>query len=56
MKKTVAIRSLRVAKELIRRGHELLSVEPSRKSKGFNVFIFEDCPEVQQVLLENARK
>lgn len=56
MKRKIAIRSLRVAKELNKRGHEVLSIEPSRKSSGFNVFFFEDCPEVQRVLFDSRRK
>jgi len=56
MKQKKPIRSLRIANELVARGHKILGVEPSRKSEGYFVFIFEDTPELQRILTESNRK
>ena len=54
--KTKAIRSLRLANILAASGHKILNVEPSVNSPGYTVFIFEDTPELQQVLTDSNRK
>jgi len=54
--KTKAIRSIRVATELIMQGHRMVRVEPSLQSRGYAVFIFKDSPELQRVLTESSRK
>lgn len=56
MKNLKVIRSLRLANELVARGHKMVSVEPCRKSPGYSVFVFEDNDDLRCVLAENARK
>jgi len=56
MKQKKPIRSLRIANELVARGHKILGVEPSRKSEGYIVFIFEDTPELQSLLTQSRRR
>lgn len=48
--KTKAIRSLRLANELVASGHKILNVVPSYHSERFKVFIFEDTSELQRLL------
>jgi len=56
MKNLKVIRSLRLANELVARGHKILSVEPCRKSPGYSVFVFEETDDLRRLLAENARK
>lgn len=46
------IRSLRVARELMRRGFLPMDAEPARKSRGFIVFVFRETDEFSQALNE----
>ncbi|KRG13358.1 hypothetical protein ACA30_15790 [Virgibacillus soli] len=46
------IRSLRIARELMRRGFRPIDAEPARKSPGFIVFIFRDSDELNAALDE----
>lgn len=46
------IRSLRVARELMRRGFLPVDAEPARKSRGFIVFVFRETDEFSQALNE----
>lgn len=46
------IRSLRIARRLMDRGFRPISVEETRKSKGFLTFVFDETPEFTAVLNE----
>ena len=48
-----AIRSLRVAQAIMQRGQKPLKIEPSVKSAGKLVFVFEDTPIVKTALDES---
>lgn len=46
------IRSLRIARELMRRGFLPIDAEPSRKSRGCIIFVFRETPELKEALDE----
>lgn len=52
MNKTKAIRSLKVAQTIMQRGQSPVNIEPSKKTPGKLVFVFEDNETVRQVLNE----
>ncbi|MCG7346396.1 hypothetical protein MHZ92_20020 [Sporosarcina sp. ACRSL] len=49
------IRSFRVAQFLMERGHVPVGTERSRKSEGFNVFIFNETPALSEDFEEIMR-
>lgn len=51
-----AIRSMKVAQSLLFAGEHVIKIEPSEKSPGKLVFIFEDTHKVQQILNEARTK
>lgn len=52
MSKTYAIHNASIARELMRRGFELLEVAPNRKNPQFSVYYFKDGVEFQKTLIE----
>ncbi|HWO74378.1 MAG TPA: hypothetical protein VNM69_00515 [Bacillus sp. (in: firmicutes)] len=48
--------NIRVADELLRRGHTVISVKPSTKVKGRAAFVFKVTPEFERDLTELSKR
>lgn len=48
--------SIRVAKELVAKGFDLVDMEPSRRYPGKIVFVFRNSPELDAALAKFERK
>ncbi len=56
MNKYKCVLSVRVANELIAKGYELVTIEPSRRFPGKLVFVFKNTPELDAEFKNFERK
>lgn len=56
MKKFYVIKGLRMAEEIIRRGHNIHKIEDDERNSYFKVFIFEDTPQFRTDFTEISNR
>ena len=52
MKETFKVFSIKLARELGLRGFKFFGTEPNRKVPWYNVYLFEDTPELRKAITE----
>lgn len=52
---TKTILSMRIARELLARGHQVVDIRYSRDKPGTSVYVFENNPELERYMTESKR-
>lgn len=55
MENTFKVFSMKLARELGLRGFKLIATEPNRKIPWYNVYLFDDTPELRRAITEINR-